>query len=104
MEDTYSRFSPVVENYSRYRPHYPHQRQGATLLPDISRDSRTGDRSRPGTAAPDPARQPLAQRQRGAMGCGGFSRRFQTPAGSRQGAVRGPDEGKLAERDTASLA
>lgn len=25
MEDNYSRFSRVAENYSRYRPHYPHQ-------------------------------------------------------------------------------
>ena len=25
MEDTYNRFSRVVENYSRYRPRYPHQ-------------------------------------------------------------------------------
>ena len=25
MEDTYSRFSQVVENYRRYRPRYPHQ-------------------------------------------------------------------------------
>jgi len=25
MEDTYSQFSRVVDNYSRYRPRYPHQ-------------------------------------------------------------------------------
>ena len=25
MEDTYSHYSRIVENYSRYRPHYPRQ-------------------------------------------------------------------------------
>ena len=25
MEDTYSHYSRIVENYSRYRPRYPHQ-------------------------------------------------------------------------------
>jgi len=25
MEDTYSHYSQTVENYRRYRPHYPHQ-------------------------------------------------------------------------------